>query len=407
MRTYQYAVRTAEGIQVSGTILAEDENEAAVKLREKYEMIVSIRERKGVFSYTGRLSPGRGRARLRSFVDMCGGLEALLGTGVALPEAMRLLSDEISDRSLRRILVLSQNELAEGKGVTEALKESAGDRFPAMFYEILSKGEEKEDIKGAFGECARFFERQERLEEKRRTAYFYPVFVLIAAVAFFVILMLTVVPAFLSIYGDLGKAVPPLLLMLKGISGGIRRALPILLLIAALIAVCFIVMHNTAKGGLLLSKLRLLLPWTGKAERLHAAGILADALSLLFRNGKSLTEATGLSAELMTNRRAEEGLLEIRERQDEGTEFLSSFEEADFLPESFLDIIGKIDEEDRENTEKSLFSAAGYYDTELMRQTKKQISVFSVLLIVLIAFVACFTVITVFLSMFGMYRAVL
>ena len=109
----------------------------------------------------------------------------------------------------------------------------------------------------------------------------------------------------------------------------------------------------------------------------------------------------------MTNRRAEEGLLEIRERQDEGTEFLSSFEEADFLPESFLDIIGKIDGEDREDTEKALLSAAGYYDTELMRQTRKQISVFSVLLIVLIAFVACFTVITVFLSMFGMYRAVL
>lgn len=407
MRTYQYTARTAEGLQVSGTILAEDENEAAVKLREKYEMIVSIRERKGVFSYTGRLSPGRGRAHLRSFVDMCGGLEALLGTGVALPEAMRLLSDELSDRSLKRILVLTQNELAEGKGVTEALKESAGDRFPAMFYEILSKGEDTGDLKGAFGECARFFERQNRLEDKRRSAYFYPGFVLIAAVVFFVILMLTVVPSFLSIYGDLGKEVPPLLQLLKGISEGIRQSLPILLLIAALIAAVLIIMHHTKKGEVLLAKLRLLLPWTGKAERLLSAGILTDALLLLFRNGKSLSIATGLSAELMTNRKAEEGLLGIKERQDEGMEFLSSFEDADFLPESFLDIIGKIDEKDRENTEKALFSAAGYYDTELMRQTRKQISLFSIILIVLIVFVACFTVITVFLSMFGMYRAVL
>ncbi len=407
MRTYQYAARTAEGNPSYGTIVAEDENEAAAQLREKYEIVVSIRERRGVFSLTGTFAPGRGRAYMRPFIEMCQGFESLLGAGVAVEAAVRLLSEETGDRSLRRILVLTQNELSNGKDFVEALRESAGNRFPEAVYEILSTGEKESDLKGAFGKCRDFFEKHAMLEDKKRTALFYPLFVLLSAVAFFVILMLTAVPAFLAVYRDLGKNVPVLIRALSAVSSFVRQSWLIIVIVIAAVILVFLIMRLTEKGDLLLGRLRLLLPWTGKAERLSVASLLFDSLRLLFQNGKTLAEATGLSAELMTNRSARAGLLKIREKQEEGVSFLASFEEADFLPESVADLLGEIDEQDRGGTTEALSASAGYYDAELERVTRKEVSLLSAILIVLILLTAGFTVVSVFFSMFGIYRAVL
>lgn len=407
MRTYQYAAKTAEGNPSYGTIVAEDENEAAARLREKYEIIVSIRERKGIFSLTGTFAPGKGRAYMRPFLEMCRGFESLLGAGVTIESAVHLLSEETGDRSLRRILVLTQTELSNGSSFVEALRESAGDRFPEALYEILSVGEKDGDLKGAFGKCGDFFEKHTELEDKKRSALLYPAFVLLCAIAFFVILMLTAVPAFLAVYRDLGESVPALVQVLGAISDFVRHTWLIIVIVIASLIAAYLIMRLTAKGDMLLSRLRLLLPWMGKTERCAVASLLFDSQQLLFQNGKTLSEATGLSAELMTNARARAGLEEIQKKQEEGETFLSSFEHADFLPESIGEIIGEIDENDREGTLKALSSAAEFYDAELQRVTRKEVSVLSTILIVLILITAGFTVVSVYFSMFGIYRAVL
>lgn len=398
MRTYRYIARTSEGALARGVIPAEDENDAAVKIREKYEIVVSLKERRA-------FSLGRGKAELRAFVELCERMEALLSAGVKEEDALELLGGETRDRSLKRTLLLAQNEMSQGATLREALSAGAEGRLPEAFFEILRHGEETGETAAAFGKAKAFFERHTEQEEKKASALSYPFFVFLAVLIIFIVLMASVVPSFITIYQDLGKSAPRLIRVLFQISKVVRNIWPYVLLVIAVIAVFFVIFSRTEKGAVLLGRIRLALPMTGDAERNAAASRLLDTMSLFFEEGKTLSEAAVLAVPLMTNARVREELSAALIEVKEGEDYLEVFKTADFLPDSFVTIVGELKEEKHEETAKALSSAAEYYAGELARTTRKEISVLSVILILLILLIAGFTVIAIYFSMFGIYRA--
>ena len=232
---------------------------------------------------------------------------------------------------------------------------------------------------------------------------FFTVF--LAVFIIFIVLMAAVVPSFITIYQDLGKSAPRLVRILFQISKVVRNIWPYVLLVIAAIIVFFVTFSRTEKGAVLLGRIRLALPMTGDAERNAAASRLLDTMSLFFEEGKTLSEAAALAVPLMTNARVREELSAALIEVKEGEDYLEVFKNADFLPDSFVTIVGELKEEKHEETAKALSSAAEYYAGELARTTRKEISALSVILILLILLIAGFTVIAIYFSMFGIYRA--
>ena len=80
--------------------------------------------------------------------------------------------------------------------------------MPPIFIQTLHAGEESGNLARAFETMYQHFDKQVKMREKVRSALIYPIFVLALAVCVVIVLMVKVVPTFISIFDSYGEELP-------------------------------------------------------------------------------------------------------------------------------------------------------------------------------------------------------
>ena len=382
-----------------------NELDAVARIKESCDIILKLTEVKEKGAAAAFLSMDIGGNKLndKAFTLMCSQFAVILNSGVPISRAVHLIADKMTDKPLKRMLVQVADDVEAGRSLSASFAERGEKLLPVTFIESIRAGEESGSLAESFKAVGDHFTKQTKMKGKVRGAMIYPAFVLVIAVVVVIVLMVKVVPTFTAIFDGYGAELPAMTRALIAISDFFRKYV---LYIAAAVAVVILAVKlygNTEEGRLQLARLSLKLPVLVNINVLNSASQFANTMAMMLGAGLPMTRAVSITARVISNYHVSQEVGKLSGKLEEGRTLGSSMKEAGCLPDILTDMTA-VGEESGE-LEKTLITVAEYYDTELDQATANALAKLEPTILIFLAVVAGFIVISIYLAMFSMYNA--
>ena len=400
METYKYAALSPSGERVTGIIDGYNELDAVERIKQTCDVILKLTPiKKGM----GGLSMEIGGNKLsnKAVAIMCNQFAIILKAGIPVARAVHLIADKITDKPLKKIISGVADDVESGRSMSESFTDRGADKLPVTFVETLRAGEESGNLDRSFESLAMLFDKKVKLGGKVRSALAYPAFVLVIAIAVVIVLMVKVVPTFTAIFESYGSELPAMTRLLIAISDFFRKGWPYILVIIAVIVLVYKVVQKTESGQMALAKLQLKLPILGEIGLLNGASQFAGSMATMLSAGLPLAKAVSITGRTMDNYYLSSETGKLVGKLEEGKALGTSMAEASFLPDILVDMVN-VGEETGE-MEETMQTISKYYDAELEMATDSAMKKLEPALLVVMAGIAGFIVIAIYMAMFDMY----
>ena len=402
--TYKYTAISKNGKRVNGVIEAFNEMEAVDRIRQDCDIVLKITPagEKGEGNFFSR-DIGGSKLDMKAFTLMCNQMSIILRAGIPISRTVHLIADKTTDKVLKKILGQVASDVESGRSISASFEERGGKLLPPTFIETIHAGEESGSLDTAFESMSKHLDKQTKMKSKVKSALSYPIFVLIIAIAVVAVLMIKVVPTFTSIFAEYGAELPAITRSLIAISNFFTKYWMVLLGFAIAIYIFFKVYGNTEEGRLNLAKMQLKLPVLGNIAELSSASEFANSMATMLGAGLPMTKAISITAKVIENYFISQEVGKYAGKIEEGHSLGASMRESAVLPEILIDMVS-VGEETGE-MESTLNTIAEYYDVELENAINSAIAKLEPTLLVVMAAIAGYIVIAIYMSIFSMYGA--
>lgn len=312
---YTYRARDFAGQTVRGQIQADDLNRAAELLRTKNFTILDLAPGR-VKKQSGSLFKKK-TLPIKEFAVFCRQLATMVKAGVTIMSSISAISAQGGNPLMAETLTDIGNELEAGKTFSEACLKHK-DFFPNIFTSMVEAGEASGALDQVLERMADYFENQAEIRQKVKSATTYPSFIGVAAIGVVIVLMLTVIPSFASIFGDSGIELPLITQILMTISDAMLDYFYIVF--PALGVAIFLLLRwsKTTKGRHTLQRLSLKVPKFGVIARNSAIGRFCRSASILVASGVPMVQALEIVARVVNNVEYSSAILHARRGVTEG-----------------------------------------------------------------------------------------
>ena len=404
MVTYKYSAISQGGQKVNGVVEGYNEFDAVDRIKESCSIVLKLTEIKdpeeGASLLTADLNANKLDAK--AFTMMCSQFAIILRSGVPISRTVQLIAQKTTNKPLKRMLRKVADDVESGRSLSAAFAERGEKLLPPTFIETVRAGEESGNLDSAFESVYEHYDKSTKMAAKVRGAMIYPIFVLVIAVAVVIVLMVKVVPTFTEIFDSMDAELPAMTQLLINISDFFRKYWMIIVAVIAVIIIGVKIYGKSEQGRLNLSKLSLKIPVLGNINLLNAASQFANTMTMMLGAGLPMTRSVSITARVMSNYYISQEIGKLTGKMEEGKTLGSSLREADVLPDILTDMVA-VGEETGE-MEGTLRTISGYYDTELAQATSEALAKLEPAILVVLAVVAGFIVIAMYLAMFEMYN---
>ena len=382
-----------------------NELDAVAKIKQTCRLVEKISPEGEKTGLAKSLSMDIGGNKLddKAFTLMCNQFAVILKAGVPIARACQLVAEKMTDKPLKRVLTQVADDVESGRSISLSFTERGGKLVPVTFIESIRAGEESGNLAESFQSVSEHYTKQVQMKGKVRGALIYPIFVLIIAVVVVIVLMVKVVPTFTATFADLGAELPAMTQLLIAISDFFRNYILYIVAVIAVIVIGFKVYSTTEEGRLKLAQLSLKMPVLGNINSLNDASQFANTMAMMLGAGLPLTRTISITSRVISNYHISQEVGKITGKLEEGRTLGYSLREAGCLPDILVDMTA-VGEESGE-LEMTMSTVAAYYDAELAQATADALAKLEPGIMVGLAVVAGFIVISIYMAMFSMYDA--
>jgi type IV pilus assembly protein PilC len=389
------------GSKVTGVMEGYDEYDAVSKIKESCSYVTSIaqvKEKKGILT----MEIGSGKVKPKPLSIMCSQFAVLIRSGISITRTVKMVADQTTDKKLKKILQKVSQDVAGGHSLAVSF-ENNGPNLSTTMIETIRAGEESGALEKSFDKLALYFEKSYKIRAKVGNALMYPVFVLVVAAVVMMIIMVKVIPTFLSIFDQLKAQIPISTKVLISSSEFFQKWwIPIVLAMIAA-AVGFRVYRKTDKGHEKTSRLALKIPVIGRIVLMNGASQFANTMSTLLSAGINISRAIDITSRVMDNYYLGLCTNKMLGGIEMGKHLGACMTEEECFPNLLSEMISVGEETGA--LEETLSKTALYFDNEVETSAAKAISMLEPTLLIVTALVAGFIVISLYLPMFSMYSA--
>jgi type II secretory pathway component PulF len=280
------------------------ETAEGVETAEAFDQLREVLASRDLVLVSGRVARGTASMAPPPFKHIANfnrELTVLLRAGISIPESLSLLSLRPGQPRLEKALQLVTGEVKRGGSLSDAMGKAPA-VFDAPYRALVATGE----VAGALPVCLERYQDYADLRQKTRSqiskAMIYPAALLATLSVVLTFLFLAVIPNFVSMYHELGSALPTPTKILIGIEERFPFIAAALISIIASIWLLDRLWTATPSGAIARDKALLSIPVFGHFRRASAAAATARMLSILISSGATVTKALAVAGSSLGDR---------------------------------------------------------------------------------------------------------
>ena len=399
--TFSYIILSKAGKEVKGTIEANSQQEAAQKLKEGGNTLISLTEANAL-SKEVEISFIKKKPKPRDLAVFCRQFVSIIDAGVPVTSALEMLGQQTENKMLANAALDCKMKIEKGSSLAEAMKDHP-DVFSGLFVTLVEAGEASGSLDVSFNRMGTQYEKDAKIKGLVKKSAIYPIVVSFVAVAVVILMLAFVVPQFEEMLTDLGSDLPALTKIVVAASDFLVARWYIVFGIVALLVIGIIRYRKTEGGGRLFGRIGIKAPLIGQLTVKSSSARMARTLSTLLGSGIPMIEAIEIVARTMGNVHFREALLDAKDDVAMGDALSLSIERCGLFPPMVHHMI-HIGEETGD-LEGMLTKLAEYYEEEVELTTQQVMAAVEPLIIVVLAAIVGVIVGAVMLPMMSMYSA--
>lgn len=404
MPVYDYSALDSKGKTVSGIIDADGAAAARQKIRAAGNYPVSVREVRDIAAEksdrtTISLSNIFTRVRPAEVAIVTRQLATLIGAGFPLVSALEALQSQIRSSGLKKIVAKIRGDIVEGSSFANALEKHTK-IFSPIYVNMVRAGESSGTLEIVLERLADITEKQQALQSRVITAMIYPLLIMLAGMLILAFLFIYVIPNITSIFEDMRQQLPLPTQILIAISDIFKSFWWVLVLLIAAFMVGLRQLRQSAKGRLWLDTTALRLPIAGSMIRRLAAARFARTLGSLLENGVSMLPSLGIVKNIVGNIHIAGVIENATTEVGKGQGLGKSLDTANTFPPIAIQMI-QVGEQSG-NLEEMLNKVADVFEKEVETTIMRLTALLEPVMVLLMAGVVLFIVLSICLPIFEM-----
>lgn len=407
MPVYEYTALDRTGKSVAGIIDADSNVAARQKLRAAGKYPVEVKEStlkaKSKSTGTPSLASVFNRVKPDDIHGLTRQLATLLNAGIPLLGALDALMEQTTSPPLKKIIAQIKESVNEGNSLTVSLTKHPR-LFSNIYINMVRAGEASGSLDVVLERLAEFGEHQQILKGRFQAALVYPIFMAIIGTGVLFFLLSFVVPNLTRIFTEMKQVLPlptRLLIWFSGILQVYWWAI-ILLIVAIIFGIKQFI--KTPRGRYIWDSLKLRFPVIGQINRKIALSRFGRTLGSLLQSGVPLITSLQIVRNIVNNVLIGDVIDDAMEDIQAGKSLHLALSRSLWFPPVFRQMVAV--GEQSGDLEKMLQKIADAYEREVETRITGMTALIEPIMILLMAVVVGFIVISILLPIFEMNQMV-
>ena len=402
MTVFVYKATDQNGQLVEGDLEAPNYHVAVKQIQKLNYFPIKVTEGKpgSGFSLGNKLSwtDFFGQVSQKELLTFTQQLSTLVGAGITLDGSLSSLTKLTEKENLKEILADIQKRVHGGSSFAEALAEHPK-TFSKLYVNMIRAGEEGGVLTASLDRLAKFMEKSEDLKNNIRSALVYPAILALVGGAAVVVLITVVIPRFSVLFEDMGTALPLPTKLMLGLSAVVSNYWWLLLILFILVIVGFLSYIKTEQGKYRWDSLVLKLPLFGTLVQKIEVSRFSLTLSTLLKSGVPVLHALGIVKTILSNSVVVAAMSPLLAGLKSGKGLSGPLKQSGIFPPMAVHMITV--GESSGTLDDMLNKVSETYDKEVELAIKQLISLIEPMMILLMALIIGFIVISMLLAIFS------
>ncbi len=337
MRKFRYTAVNLQKQKIKGTFIAKDEKDLAEQLAKQSLYVVSCAPYSGN-TPSAFFTLGTGKVSVFELSNFCRQFAIMINTSIPILDCLDILKNQSFSTYFKNILQVVYDDVKGGMVLSEAIKKHKK-VFPDFFKSMIYVGEMSGKLDMVFNSLADYYERDQELKRKVKSATSYPKMIGIMCIAVVILMFALVVPSFRDSMSVMDVEPSGLTKAIYDISDFFAANWTYVVLgIMAVVGIIFLVM-STEKGKYAYDWLKFNLPFVNKVERNLITARFARGFGLLLSSGMNLNDALETVEIVLGNRYIKQKFHGAAESVRHGMSLTNAFEAYNIFPKLMLQMI--------------------------------------------------------------------
>ena len=384
--------------RTSGNLEAVNKSQLIAALKEQGLYLIEATDR---IDTTARdVSNVSKKIKLKPLAIFCRQFSTLINAGITAIKALDILYQQAEDKILKESIGRVYEAVQKGEAMSDAFRKQ-GEAFPELFINMIMTGESSGNLDQVLIRMADHYEKENKMKNKIKGAMIYPMVLGILTVAVVILMLVVVLPSFIGVIESGGGEIPLPTRILLDLSGFIQRFWWLLGGVIILLVIGWRGFKRSEKGHLWWDGFKLNMPIVGKSLRMIYSARFARTLSTLVSSGLQMLSAIEITARVVGNKLIHDRLLLVTEDIRKGAQLSTAIRNTDQFPAMIYNMISVGEESGL--LDDILGKTAAFYDEESDAAIGRLVGLLEPLMIIFMAIIIGFIVISIALPMFSMY----
>jgi len=420
MPKFNYVAMDAHGKETRGTLEVTSQNEAIGRIKEMNLFPTKIVEadKEKVDKKAGRGGPPKpgakkkkgsgninisipglsGKVKSKVLTTFTRQLATLVDAGLPLLRGLRVLEKQERNPTLKNIIAELALSIEGGSTFSEGLAQHPK-VFNRLYVNMVKAGELGGVLEVVLNRLSEFMEKAQKIKGKVIAAMFYPVAVLVVAVAILMVLMIKVIPSFEQVFVGMGEGrpLPAFTRLVLGVSRAVKDHIIVTAICVTVFVILFVLFKKTKFGRHAWDKFKLKMPVVGPVVSKVAISRFTRTLGTLVSSGVPILQALTIVKETAGNVVIANAVHSVHESVKEGETITAPLEASGVFPPM---VISMVDVGEQTGAlPEMLLKIADNYDDEVDNAVAAMTSLLEPIMIVFLAVIVGSIVIAMFLPL--------
>lgn len=374
--------------------------EGALIFLQKNNLIITFLEEASGQPFYAKKIKLLERISKKDIVTFSRQLSLMFKSRISLLEALRALSDQAKNASLKEKISIIAGDVEGGTLFSQALS-----RFPkifsAFYVSMVKSGEASGTLSESLNYLADNLEREYELAQKIQGAMLYPSMIIVVVIGVLVIMMLFVIPSLATVLEESDQELPLLTKIVIWLSGFLRSWW--WLVMAIFIGIFAYIMRylKTAAGKKMKDEYVLKIPLIAPFLKMVYVSRFAENLSTLVSGGLPIAKALEITSDIVGNGVYRAIISQIQEEVRKGERISSVLAR---YPENFPPLLTQMVQvgEKTGTLDQSLSNVVEFYRKEINRSIENLLAILEPALVVVLGIIVGGLMASVLMPMYKM-----